>query len=223
MDIAKQIFGIIQREPEYFAWVFALVNVLWGFFVYFHQKRHSKEIEALKQTLNLDLERRRKVFEMKATQYETYFNNIDAFQRKHQNDYQEIFVPIFNEYIRRSLEANKGSNTSVSTSATTWFSQEIQKITLDGFQERQALELQTNSLKLTASDEVAVLLDELKQLYNQIFRLSGEHMNRLVEITVNKDQNAFDQMRSELAELGGRIKTKSQNLREEMRKDLQKI
>ena len=87
------IFEHIQSKPEFYAWCFAVVNVLWGAFLYFNDKKHKEKLENLKQSLNLDLERRKKVFEMKATHYEAYFNNIDAFQAKHQNDYQEVFVP----------------------------------------------------------------------------------------------------------------------------------
>lgn len=51
------IFEYIQKQPEYFAWIFAIVNVLWGVFLYFNKKRHTEEVEKLKQSLNLDLKR----------------------------------------------------------------------------------------------------------------------------------------------------------------------
>ena len=217
------IFKQIQEQPEFYAWVFGIVNVLWGVFLYFNKKRHSEEIEKLKQSLNLDLERRRKVFEMKSGQYEAYFNNIDAYQRKHQNDYHEIFVPIFNEFNKRYLTAEANNDKEGSTAATLWFSEEIQKITLNGFQELQALEHQTNSLKLTASNEVAELLEELRELYEEIFQASSEQLGRLVEITMNNDQGAVEQMQKAMGEIGERIKEKSSELREEMRRDLLEI
>jgi hypothetical protein len=49
--------------------------------------------------LDLDLERRKKVFEMKASQYEAYFRHIDAIHNQHQTDYQDVFLPIMNEFM----------------------------------------------------------------------------------------------------------------------------
>lgn len=219
----EAIFEHIQSKPEFYAWCFGIVNVLWVAFLYFNNKRHKEKLENLKQSLNLDLERRKKVFEMKATHYEAYFNNIDSFQAKHQNDYQEVFVPIFNEFNRRYLHAEDQNNSEESTNATLWFSEQINQITLNGFQEQQALEQQTNSLKLSASDEVAHLLEELRQLYSEIFEQSSLLMTKLVEITVNNDQSAASEIQNSIALIGENIKTKTQELREEMRKDLQAI
>lgn len=217
------IFEHIQKQPEFYAWCFVIVNGLWGVFLYFNQKWHKEELEKLKQSLNLDLERRKKIFEMKSTQYEAYFNNIDSFQEKHQNDYQEIFVPIFNEFNRRFLHAEDQNDKEASTNATLWFSEEINKITLNGFKEQQALEQQTNSLKLTASDEVAQLLEELRSLYSEIFELSSELLSKFVEITINNDQTASVKIQESMAKVGEKIKAKSNELREEMRRDLLEI
>jgi hypothetical protein len=217
------IFEQIQKQPEFYAWCFLIVNALWGAFLYFNKKTHKEELEKLKQSLNLDLERRRKIFEMKSSHYEAYFNNIDAFQNKHQNDYQEVFVPIFNEFNRRFLHAEDQNDKEGSTNATLWLSEEIQKITLNGFKEQQELEQQTNSLKLTASNEVAQFLEELRILYSEIFDLSSELMGKLVEVTINNDQTASNKIQASMALVGENIKTKTKELREEMRRDLLEI
>jgi len=219
----QAIYELIKQQPEFFAWVFGLVNVLWGVFIYFNQKRHSQELVRLKQSLDLDLERRRKVFEMKATHYESYFSHIDLFHRKHQNDYQEVFTPIFNEFMSRYLRAEDMGDKRESTNASIWFGEEISKITADGFQEYMILENETNSLKLTASDEVARLLDELKALQHDTFELSSEFMKKMVEITINNNQELANTFTEEITILGNKAKDKSCQLREEMRKDLGEI
>jgi len=219
----EEIYTYIQKQPEFFAWVFAIVNILWGAFLYFNKIRHSKALEKLKQSLNLDLERRKKVFEMKASKYEAYFDNIDAYQRKHKNDYQEVFTPLFNEYMQRYLTAENEEDNDASTKAILWFSQEIQKISINGFEEKLALEHQTNSLKLTASDKVATLLEELSTLNNKMFEASSEQMNKLVEITINKDDQAANEIQEKLSLIGKNIVNKSNQLRDEMRRDLLEI
>ncbi|MCP4987360.1 MAG: hypothetical protein GY928_15290 [Colwellia sp.] len=186
-------------------------------FIYFNNKTHTKELEHLKLSLNLDLERRKKVFEMKANNYEAYFNNIDTFYKKHQNDLQEIINPLLNKYLEMSL------NTEDNNEAIIWFSNEIQNITLEGFNEQQALEHQTNSLKLTASSEVSTLLEGLQDLYNQIFKVSSEHMQSLIKIITNDDQQLAQEFQSKLEKLGGEIIIKSEQVRSEMQRDLSAI
>lgn len=217
------IFEYIKNQPEYFAWAFAVVNVLWGLFVYFNKKSHDREIETLKQSLNLDLERRKKVFEMKASSYEAYFTNIDAFQRKHQNDYQEVLTPLLNKFMKDFLFAESTGDTAGSTKATIWFSEEIQKLTINGFQEQQALERQTNALKLTASSEVADLLEELRVSYSNIFNASSQQLNKFVDITINNDQDAAKRIQNDIDQYGSEIKEKTMALRESMRRDLLEI
>ena len=219
----EQIFNFIQTKPEYFAAIFAVVNVLWGVFLYFNKIRHTRELESLKQSLNLDLERRKKVFEMKSSSYEGYFHNVDAFHAKHKNDYQDILTPLFNDFNRKFQEAESIGDKQASTEATIWFSQEIQKITFDGFHELQSLENQTNTLKLTASDEVAQILEELKQLYKQAFDISSEQISKFVEIITQENHELGNQLQAKANELGEKVKTKSEELRQCMRLDLREI
>jgi len=55
----------------------------------------------------------------------------------------------------RILKRAKKNDESAATQATIKFSEKISKITRDGFQELGVIESETNSLRLTASDEVA--------------------------------------------------------------------
>ena len=219
----EEIFKIISEKPKYAAWVFAVVNALWLAFLYFNKKRHEKELIEVKQSFDLDLERRKKVFEMKASQYESYFRHIDAMHNKHQTDYQDVFMPIMNEFMSSYLEASDKNNKDEETKATIRFTEKISKITRDGFQELGIIESETNSLRLTASDEVAQLLDEVKSLYDEMFKLSGKMMSDLVQITINNDQALAEQNQAELMRIGELAKLKAAELREQMRNDLKQI
>lgn len=219
----EEIFKFISEKPEYTAFSFAVINALWIVFIYFNKKKHEKELIGVKQSFNLDLEHRKKVFEMKASQYEAYFKNIDAIHNKHQMDYQNIFTPIMNEFMSTYLEACTNNNEEEATKATIWFSKKISKITQDGFQELKIMESETNSLRLTASDEVAILLDEIKELYNQLFTLSGKMMSDLVQITINNDQTLAIKNQENMMVVADKVKRKAIQLREQMRNDLKKI
>lgn len=219
----EEIFKIISEKPEYTAWFIGVVNALWIAFLYFNTKRHERELVEVKQSFDLDLERRKKVFEMKATQYEAYFRHIDTIHNKHQTDYQNIFTPIMNEFMSSYLEAGDKNDEKKATQATIKFSEKISKITRDGFQELGVIESETNSLRLTASDEVAILLDEIKDLYGQLFTLSGKMMSDLVQITINNDQALAAKNQEDMMLVGEQIIQKSAQLREQMRNDLKQI
>lgn len=219
----EEIFKIVSEKPEYFAWAFGLVNALWLGFVYVNKKRHEKELLKVKQSFDLDLERRKKVFEMKASQYEAYFRHIDAIHNRHQTDYQDVFMPIMSKFMSSYLEASSMNDGAAATTASIEFSEQISKLTRDGFQELGVIESETNSLRLTASDEVASLLDEIKEIYSDIFNASGKTMTDLVQITINNDQELANRNQSELYRLGELAKSKSAKLREQMRVDLKQI
>lgn len=217
------IYESIASNPGYFAWAFGVVNALWAAFLYFNKKRHERELIRVQQTFDLDLERRKKVFEMKASQNEAYFSHIDAIHKKHQTDYQNLFVPIMNEFMEGYLSASNNNNQEGATRATIQFTEKISKISRDGFEELGVIESETNSLRLTASDEVAALLDEIKKLYERLFELSGTMMSELVNITVHNNQQLANELQSQLSEMGQQIKTKAADLREAMRNDLKQI
>lgn len=219
----EAIFGVFSENPEYFLWVFGIVNALWAVFLYFNNKRHKKELIGVQQSFDLDLERRKKLFEMKANQYESYFRHLDLMHRKHQTDYEDVFVPIMNEFIESFLQASDKEDEEASTKATITFSEKVSKITRDGMKELSIIESETNSLRLTATDETAYLLDEIKEIYERMFALSGKMMNDLVQIAVNGDQELAKRNQTELALVGEQAKKKARDLREQMRRDLQTI
>lgn len=219
----EEIFKAISEKPEYFAWAFGLVNALWLGFVYFNKKRHEKELIEVQQSFDLDLERRKKVFEMKVSQYEAYFRHIDAIHNRHQTDHQDVFMPIMNEFMSSYLEASSRDDEAAATAATIEFSEKISKLTRDGMQEMGVIESETNSLRLTASDEVASLLDKIKSIYSALFEMSGKMMSDLVQITINNDQDLANRNQAQLQKLRELAKEKSAELREQMRNDLKQI
>lgn len=135
--------------------------------------------------------------------------------------YEEVFKVISEkpEYFAWAFGLVKEAETA----ATIKLSEQISNITRDGMQEMGVFESETNSLRLTASDEVATLLDEIESLYSALFEASGKMMSDLVKITINNDQDLAKQNQEELNRLGELAKSKSAELREQMRNDLKQI
>ena len=219
----EEIFKIISEHPQYFAWAFGLINTLWIAFVYFNKKRHERELIEVQQSFDLDLERRKKIFEMKVTQYEAYFRQIDAIHQRHQTDYQDVVVPLMNQFFSSYLEAASRNDGAAQTQATIKLTEQISKITRDGMQEAAVIKAETNSLRLTASDEVAFLLDEVATIYSALFEAANKAISDTVKITLNNDQELASKNQQELYRLGELAKSKAAALREQMRNDLKQI
>lgn len=49
----ESIYNIVKSDPEFFTWLFGIVNLLWGVFLYFNKKSHDKEVEKLKSSLKI--------------------------------------------------------------------------------------------------------------------------------------------------------------------------
>lgn len=47
----EYIYELVKANPAYFTWIFAVINVLWGLFVYFNKQSHDKVIARLKYDL----------------------------------------------------------------------------------------------------------------------------------------------------------------------------
>ncbi|MCF6268383.1 MAG: hypothetical protein L3J41_01590 [Melioribacteraceae bacterium] len=219
----REILNFISENPEYVAMFFVVVNACWIAFVYFNKKHHEKELVKLRQSFDLDLERRKKVFEMKANQYELYFKLIDEIHNRHQTDYEKVFLPIMNEFMSSYLTAATQNDIGAETKATIRFSEKISKITIDGFKELNTIQSETNSLRLLASDEVAKLLGEIEELYRQLFELSGNMMSNLIKIDVNNDQELAEKNKNSMMKIGKILEDKVSQLRHQMRIDLKQI
>lgn len=79
----------------------------------------------LRSDLSLEAERRKRVFELKANQYETYVANLDAFGRKHQVDLPARMRPIFDKYLNDYLAATESGDKQQEHQVITWFSSQV--------------------------------------------------------------------------------------------------
>ena len=90
----QTIYEIIQKDPEFYAWAFTVVNVAWVLFVYFNKQQHERELKRLEQDLRFSADRRLKLFDLKAVQYSQYVTDLDSFGKKNQIDMPARMQPI---------------------------------------------------------------------------------------------------------------------------------
>lgn len=219
----EAIYEAVRQYPDYFAWAFGIVNALWATFLYFNKKSHDRALENLKHSLNLDLEKRKRMYEMKATQFEKYFRMADEFRKKHQADLPQKLQPIFNEYMNSYLSAEEKGDKAASTTAITKFSSKIAEIMNDGTSEYLSLKAETNSLKLIASEALAAIFDNVQKEYEKAFQLANEFMSQFVELVLSNNQSKIQKYQNEMAIQAKAIEGQLHNLMQQMRRELNEI
>lgn len=217
------IYAAIQENPEYFAWAFGVVNVLWGLFVYFNKQSHDRAMARLKNDLALESERRKRVFELKASLYETYVANLDAFGRKHQVDLPARMRPIFDKYLSDYLAASESGDKQQEHQAITWFSGQVSALMYEGLDDVLKLQAESNRLKLTATDEMIDTFSELETLTKASMDKANEFMGQFTEIVLTQDHQRTEKYQAELKELGRKTQEKANELMQQMRAELRAI
>lgn len=221
------IYAAIKARPDYFAWAFGLVNVLWGGFLYFNKKCHERGLVSLKATIehshNLDLEKRRRLYEMKATQFERYFRMVDDFGKKHQVDMPRRMQPMINEYFSSYLEAQQVGDAEASRTSIISFSGKVNSLLAEGYEDYMTIQAETHSLKLIATEQLAEIFDQLEAKYAEGFKLSQNFMNEIVELIVRGDDNRMQEYQKVLQEQGAATKATAEALMRQMRTELQEI
>lgn len=206
--------------PEYYIWLYIVTNLLWFALFCFGKQAASNRYHRLEHSLNLELERRRKVYELKICQYEDYCHELEAFHLRHQNDYQNVFLPLFTEFNNRYQAAEAAEDTAAASLATLWFSGEIQQVSSVNDTELKALDKQTAALTLSAADDVVEILTDIQQRYQKLLLVTSEQMNKLVTITLSKDYEAIKDIAAELQQAGSELQEKTQLLMQAIRRDL---
>jgi len=217
------IYTAIQENPALAVWFFAAANGLWLVFVYFNSQRYAKSLEALRHSLNLDAERRKKVFEMKAAQYERYVTSLDAFGTKHQVDLPRRMQPVFDEYFRGYLAATEAGDKDLERDVIAKFNAEISGFMQEGTEDYLRIQAEANRLKLTASDSMLETFEELEAAMSRAIESSNEFMASFAVLVLQQDFEAMSDRRRELSEQGTTVKNKARELMKRMRTDLAEI
>jgi hypothetical protein len=219
----KAIYDAIQENPQFFAWAFGVVNVLWILFAYFNKQSHERQLARLEQQLRLDADRRSKVFELKVTQYESYVMSLDNFGRKQQTEVPARMQPVLDKYLSDYLAASEAQDRHAERKVITWFSNQVSGMMQEIYADSLKLKNESSRLKLTATDEMIKTFSELESLTDASTATATEYMGKLAEILLDDRRQEAAIYQTRLLALGNGIRTASQKLLEQMRAELREI
>lgn len=219
----ETIYSIIRTNPEYFVWAFGVINVIWSAFIFFNKQSHQKELSRMAHTHNLELERKKKVFQIKADEFQKYYNLVDDFSKKQIVDIPRRMQPIFNEYFDNCLKAEGQSDKDASRAAIVKFGDQVNTLLFEGIEAHLTIKAATSSLKLVATDLLVKTFEQLECLYGESFELSQAFMKEFVNLITVNDQNGIAAFQSQMQEKGKELQNALEKLMMQMRQELKEI
>ena len=121
------------------------------------------------------------------------------------------------------LKSTECGDKKAETAAIITFSSQISDLTNEGREQYLSLKSETNSLKLIASDDLAILFDELQESYDDAFNATQEFMSKFVKLTMENNEEEMQRSQKTITTLGNNIKQKAEKLMIQMRKELNEI
>jgi len=219
----NEIYEVIQLNPEFFAWSFGVVNVLWVLFTYFNKQSHEREMVNLVHKLNLDAERRKKVFELKASQYELYVSMLDEFGKKNQVDMPKRMQPILERFLKDYLFLSESGDKAKEQELIAWLSNQVNVLTQEGLEDLLKLKAESNRLKLTATDEMIETFYELEELITESVNKTNAFMSEFTQIVISQNNERLQHYQNEMMKIGIKAQEKAQLLMQQMRSELNAI
>ena len=219
----ESIYEVIQENPEFYAWVFGIINVLWALFVYFNKQRHERNLKQLEQDLRYKSDRRLKIFDLKAREYAKYVTDLDNFGRKNEIELPKRMQPIFDEYLQSYLAATQAGDKEREYQVIGWLSSQVSALMQEGLKDVLILKSESNRLKLIATDEMLQTFDKLEGLTQESMDCSNDYMSNFTDIVLNQKHGETEAFQKKASDLAAQIKKQSNSLLYQMRRELSDI
>lgn len=219
----QTIYEIIQENPAFYAWTFGLVNLAWGFFIYFNKQRHDRELRHLEQDLRFNADRRLKLFDLKATQYSQYVTDLDSLGKKNQVEMPSRMQAIFGKYFQDYLAASEAGDEEQQRKAIGWLGSQVSEIMQESLQDVMKLKYESNRLKLIATDQMLTTFENIESLNQEIFDITNTYMSQFTEIVIHQKTEETELFQREATRLGKELQTQSRKLLSQMRQEINEI
>jgi hypothetical protein len=215
------VYKFVQSHPQEVTWGVIIINGLWIAFAYFSQHRHDKSMKQLEHSLTLERTKRGSLYSLKSTSYERYLRMLDDFGAKNQTQLVARMQPALTTYLNRMVIAAEDDIERKSAIAA--FSQEVLLIVDEGQGDFFKLKSESRAIRLTASDALVQLFDELETLVEKSIIESRTFISDLPALLMANDQIGIQKQSNNGATTSGEINKKSQALQLQMRRDLNEI
>lgn len=184
------------------------------------KSKYSKELEELKKEHQLDITKRKYLYESKRDEYVSFFQLLDQFTKDNTVKAQDKMMPIIQNFSNDYLNAQSHEE---QINAVTTMSKHMQLITFEASQDLIKIKQQTNTIRLIANPKIIEKLDILNLAFDKSIKDSNQSLNDLPRLIMNNDQVKIQENQKMLEESGNYVKINSDELIALMREDLKEI
>lgn len=183
------------------------------------QIKYTKEIEELKKNNALNIELRKHKYEEKKKQFSKFFTFLDEFHAKRNEIFIERFGPIHSKFMENYLVDDE----STQNEAITEFNQGMIALFGELNQELLKLTTETNSIRLISSSALDGFLDELTANVGEATNTAHEMLKIMASPEFWADQTILSPLQEKAQEQGREIITIRDNIRKQMKIELNQI
>lgn len=184
------------------------------------KSRYSRQLEEVKKEHQLDITKRKSQYESKRDEYINFFQLIDSFNKENNEKIQSKLLPILQKFYEEYLSTENPENKNT---AVTNMTLEMQKIIMEANVDIIKVKQQTNSIKLIGSLLVREKINELSDAFDSAMEKSNKMMENLPTHMLTNNQSGMKEDEVILQNSGNYVKTKTEELIELMRKELDEI
>lgn len=180
--------------------------------------KYSAEMEELKKTHSLDIEKRKYKYEDKRTQFTKYFTLLDEFNRRNNNVLADRFLPVVEKFWEDVIQNDNGYE-----SGLVLFNAEVQKLMREIYEEQMRLTQETNSIRLVSTPEIDALLDDLERFIAQASEANSDMLKFMVTPEFASDQTLLVPFQENNGLIGKKVMSCKDKLRSRMKFELDEI
>ncbi|WP_294287988.1 hypothetical protein [uncultured Chryseobacterium sp.] len=179
----------------------------------------SKQLEELKRDHQLDLQKRKYLYESKTKVYSNFFLKVDNMNTEINIKSAEKMQVFISEYTKNLMRC---SSEKERVKATVIYQKKTQTLMMDASQALIQLKHETNEIRLHASDDVIEYLNFLEMGYSKLIEVSNQLLSMLPKLVLS-NSDLINTMQAPLFQQAALVETVKSELINQMRLELKQI
>lgn len=180
----------------------------------------NRQLEELKRDHQLDIAKRKNRYETKTKSYIEFFSMLDTLNSNLNTNGIDRLKDVLEEYNRNATNAN---TVSAEKKALIVFQKKTQALIIDSNKDLVKLRHETNSIKITASDEVVMKLDYLEKGFEMLLNESNKLISKMAILIMNNNEEAINIAKEAVMGMGMQVEEIKKDLIRTMRVELNDI
>jgi hypothetical protein len=184
-------------------------------------KAMTEEKEKVSSHYQLDISKRKYMYEDKRAMYMKYFTLLDELQTEANKIALAEVLPAINNFMEMHLSAGEDENELIL--ATNELTKAANNAMSKMHESQMKLKQETNSIRLFAGDLTLLALKEMETHYDYQLEKTAEMMKNMGSFIINKNQSALANQQMEQEIIAKKTMELKENIFKEMKNELNQI